>query len=587
MPTIHNAPTLGAGRTTIDPIAPSNSNSADTHSNAELPTYYYLRNFIELVDTVEAQYGDLLLPTEQDFISSFRALDHPAQCLYVRLISRRGPLFRAEKLVYDEIGPSEGPLKALCDCGLASNAKNSCTVEQLGKVFTAAELEHRFNHLLDCSKNARKSQLLDALQQLSLSSGQLGELICDGHGDGDGAALVHVCGSDTVALLQLLFFGNTRQSLTDFVLSDLGLANYFPYRLDRKGRLFESRTAIDEYIACDLLSERYFALMDSADSDGLRVLGAEMLEQQIFFVASQRRWAKTGNRLARVLERNGELTLALALYQRTEMHPSRERTVRILESKKDWHGVVTLCRKIRDDPWCEAEDEAAQRIHVRAARALNTALATRKKDCFDEFRLSLPNEDIRVEQSVANALKSQWSSVHYLENKLMNTLFGLAFWEQIFLGVAGVFHNPFQSIPADMYDGHFLARRKSQIEARMAELAEVDLRKTLNRSRALYEGYQCRWVDWYTVSADVQDRALSVIPAEHLLAVWRRQLFDPRENRNGFPDLIAFGERPGDYCMIEVKAPGDRLQSNQKRWLRYFANNKIPARVAWVDWCDE
>jgi hypothetical protein len=64
-------------------------------------------------------------------------------------------------------------------------------------------------------------------------------------------------------------------------------------------------------------------------------------------------------------------------------------------------------------------------------------------------------------------------------------------------------------------------------------------------------------------------------------------LFDPRENRNGFPDLIAFGERPGDYRMIEVKAPGDRLQGNQKRWLRYFAQHDIPASVAWVDWCDE
>ena len=121
----------------------------------------------------------------------------------------------------------------------------------------------------------------------------------------------------------------------------------------------------------------------------------------------------------------------------------------------------------------------------------------------------------------------------------------------------------------------------------MAVLAEVDLREELNRARALYDNYQCRWVDWHRVSADIQDAALSVIPAQHLLAIWQRQLFDPRENRNGFPDLIALGENPGEYRMIEVKAPGDRLQDNQKRWLRYFAQHDMPASVAWVDWCDD
>ena len=71
---------------------------------------------------------------------------------------------------------------------------------------------------------------------------------------------------------------------------------------------------------------------------------------------------------------------------------------------------------------------------------------------------------------------------------------------------------------------------------------------------------------------------------EHLLAVFERLLFDPRENRSGFPDLIALGDEPGDYCLVEVKGPGDTLQDSQKRWLRYFADRDIPARVAWVEW---
>jgi hypothetical protein len=547
-----------------------------------LSVYYYLANFTELIDTVEAQYGDILLPPEQELIASFRALGHAAQCLYVRLISRQGPLFRTEKLLYDEIGPLEDPLKALFACGLASNGQG-LTIAELGKTFTRAELVSLFGHRLSCPKNTRKAQLLEMLETLDFSSTPLIDTLCDGLG----ARLLRICGSDTVAFLQLLFFGNARQSLTDFVLSDLGLANYFPYPLDRLGRLFESRAAVDEYIACGLLSDRYFALIDSGGPAAVSALAVEMLEVNISFVTSDRRWAKICNRVARELERCGAFTSALALYQRSNTHPARERIARILEAQQDWPSVIAWCEEILSNPWCEAEHEAAGRIRDRSVRRIGKNSLRRTRDSFDEFRVALPQGQFSVERSVANALQNEWVSVHYVENKLMNTLFGLAFWEQIFLAVPGVFHNPYQSIPADMYDRHFQGRRKSQLEARMAELAEVDLREELNRVRARYENYQCRWVDWYRISAAIQDAALSVIPPEHLLAIWRRQLFDPRENRNGFPDLIAFGERPGDYRMIEVKAPGDRLQGNQKRWLRYFAQHNMPASVAWVDWCNE
>jgi hypothetical protein len=64
-------------------------------------------------------------------------------------------------------------------------------------------------------------------------------------------------------------------------------------------------------------------------------------------------------------------------------------------------------------------------------------------------------------------------------------------------------------------------------------------------------------------------------------------LFDPGENRRGFPDLLALGSEPGDYCLIEVKGPGDQLQHSQRRWLRFFAAQGIPAQVARVSWCDD
>ena len=169
----------------------------------------------------------------------------------------------------------------------------------------------------------------------------------------------------------------------------------------------------------------------------------------------------------------------------------------------------------------------------------------------------------------------------------MNGLFGLAFWEQIFAPVAGAFNNPYQSVPADMYERTFSARRRALLSQRMAMLAKCDLAAELEASWFKHRGFQCRWVNWRTMSHELVRMAASTIPAEHLLAVWQRMLFDPRENRRGFPDLIALGGAKGSYAMIEVKGPGDTLQASQKRWLRFFQQAGIPASIAHVQWIDD
>ena len=96
----------------------------------------------------------------------------------------------------------------------------------------------------------------------------------------------------------------------------------------------------------------------------------------------------------------------------------------------------------------------------------------------------------------------------------------------------------------------------------------------------------CHWVNWQAIPLALVDAAARVIPSAHLCAVWERLLFDPRENRSGFPDLLALGDAPGDYALIEVKGPGDALQESQKRWLRFFGEQGMPAQVLWVSYSE-
>ena len=180
----------------------------------------------------------------------------------------------------------------------------------------------------------------------------------------------------------------------------------------------------------------------------------------------------------------------------------------------------------------------------------------------------------------------QWDAVYYVENLVINASFGLAFWDEMFTPVPGAFVHPFQSAPLDMYSRGFHASRRRAEDPRLAALESVDLAGMLLANFDRYQGVSNAWVGWRGLDRELLAAALEIIPRRHWLAIWRRLLFDPEANRNGCPDLLALDPEQG-YCLIEVKGPGDALQLHQRRWLRFFQAEGIPARVAWVQWRDE
>lgn len=549
--------------------------------STELTPHYYRDNFLLLCDTVEQQYGDLLSVDERDLLGLFRQLEFIAQCLYIRLVSRVGPWFRESKLAYSELGSLTAAIDLLLEQGLVVET-GKLAVEELGQLFTRPELDSAFAGELPGPRAPDKSSLLAAIEDLEYSPRALRKTLATV----DAGRIIAPQAVELVELLQLLFFGNRHQSLIEFVLSDLGITSYYPYCLDREHRLFSSREAVDEYLECAACSDSWYQLREAGDGEGLLALAVEMLACEIRFPSSTGRWHRLCNDLARDLERLGELDLAYQLYERSERHPARERRARVLEARGDWAGAAQLCEQILAAPWGEEEQEAAGRILVRARRQLGGDKLARRRDVFPRMNLVLSEGSEAVEIKAAQQLMKQWRSVHYVENQLMNSLFGLAFWEQIFAPLPGAFHNPYQSVPADMYEADFRFRRQAQLEERLAQLRGGDIRQQLLDAYRQYGHFQCQWLHMRYIDVDLVDAALAVIPPAHLLAIWERMLFDPRENRRGFPDLIALGEHAGDYCMIEVKGPGDALQDSQKRWLRFFAQHAIPASVAWVEWGD-
>ena len=69
-----------------------------------LPTFYYHEHFVEMLEFVKRHYAHALLEEHVQFASDFRSLGHEAQCLYVRLVNRKGRVFARNRIRYPELG---------------------------------------------------------------------------------------------------------------------------------------------------------------------------------------------------------------------------------------------------------------------------------------------------------------------------------------------------------------------------------------------------------------------------------------------------------------------------------------------------
>ena len=551
----------------------------------DLPPRYYLDNFQRLRAAVEARYGDLLTAGERDVLARFDALPVPARCLYLRLLARVGPWFRASRLCYPEIGPADPPLDALVGAGLVLEL-DALPVAELGRLFTRAELVVFYAGELPRAARLPKGPLLEAVDAL---------------GEDDAARwrrvqaraperVVAPRAVEVLEVLQLLFFGNRRQGLLDFVLSDLGVARYYPYALDRETRLFADRAAVEEYRAVGALADRYWQWREDPEAEpgALQAVAEAALALTVNGAAARRSWWRLLNRLGRACERQGTYDLALALYAASARHPARERRARVLEARGDDREALAAVEAMLAAPWCEAEAAAAQRMARRLCRRVRGEARSRPRDRFPVESLAVSRDRGSVERASAAALAVRdGMPVYYLENTLFTGLFGLAFWEQLFAPVPGAFHHPYQAGPADAFSAAFRERRREAIDARFAALAAADLPALLAGAWRRYHGYQCPWVDWRTLDEALVVRAARCIPFDHLAGTWQRLLFDPADNRRGFPDLAALGDAPGAYRLYEVKGPGDALQEHQRRWLNHFAALGVPAAVLQVSWADD
>ncbi|RLJ38287.1 VRR-NUC domain-containing protein [Acidovorax sp. 106] len=554
---------------------------------------YYLHNFVQALEWVRARYADLLDMPEQDFIARFAQLPEPAQALLVRLVMRRGPWFRAGKLVYEEIGDIDAAAAPLLALGWL-DATAPMALTELFALHTHREVAALFAapgpHPAQ-PKSLTKAALLQALQPHHTATQPYRQW----HPASTEA--VWRVAEHVIALctrLRLLFFGNLFQDWSEFVLADLGLFQYEVVPFDAQSRAFQCRADVDHYLALHALRQ---ALDDGAERAPLVAAALQATSPNPWL---QRRRAKLLMRIGQACEKAADWALAEQAYAHSTHPGARHRRIRVHEHLGRHADALALALQAQAAPESDEESQRLARMLPRLLRAAgplaspaspqaeaHRTAATTPLPPPLELALPHPGPTTSVEWALRHHWHTDEAPVFYTENALINSLFGLLCWPAVFAPLPGAFFHPFQSAPADLNAPDFVERRADLFAECLRGLEDGRYRALILERFASKQGRQSPYVFWGALSEPLLQLALECMPAAHLRLLFERLLQAPVDHRSGLPDLVRFWPtRPVDqrYELVEVKGPGDKLQDNQIRWLQYCHAHGLPASVCHVRW---
>lgn len=549
--------------------------------NAHPRPYYYLENFTVALDWLRTRYDDLLSAEERRFISDFALTPLASAALMVRMVMRQGDLFRTSKLSYTEIGCPRQAAHPLIERGWV-DPDPPVNFPSLWRLLRKAELCGLLG-LKGGAGSIRKTDLLERAGELAAQTRPLRAWWPEAPDEIFQVRIAPLC-----ERLRLMFFGNFHQTWSEFVLADLGIFRYESVSLEESARAFRTRRQIDQFYAIYHCRELLHAEVPLEE-----VLAAvpPPLGQDATDAWIDAKRAKLLFVIGQLYEKAHELPQALAVYLDCAHPEARIRCVRVLEKLERLDEAAELLNRVRQQPANEREIQLSTRILRRLSGKLgvpdrNSSPRQRSQRSWDTLELQLPYPDPprRVELAVSEHLGTPVAPVLYVENTLLNALFGLLCWDAIFAPLPGAFFHAFHSAPADLLEAEFFARRTAQFSACFARLEDGTYRKVILDTFERKEGLQTPFVAWNWLTRAEIELALDCIPASHLLRIFRRLLDDLRANRSGLPDLIQLWPDQQRYRLIEVKGPGDRLQDNQTRWLSFCVSQQIPVCVCKVAW---
>jgi len=550
-----------------------------------LPQKYYLDYYRYIIDFVLERYEGLMSEKELEYIDDFQSLSEEAQCLYLRMTTRRGFFFRENKLNYEEVPNTAETLEELAESGFVKMLSRDHVdyAAELYPILSKPELIQLIK-----SQDAYESYLAKFRKE-ELCGWILEELSFDRLVDEitKNQIIVEEGKLEEEEFVRFLFFGNLYGSITDFVVRDVGHRKYEQFDEKAFSSYFRSRAEIDDKLFVARTSREMSILLDHID--GLTVYHwfvdrtshiEELTERAL------RGWDRQCIKLGRQLEREKEFEKALEIYRKAEEHPSRQRQLMVLKKMGKMEEALALCEVIRDKPYNADEYyysiDFINREEKKGKRSSNSTTSKLKES--DGIEIS-KDWQYKVEEGALNYfLDRKWKG-HFAENHLWKSLFGLVLWPVLFDGDSAAIHQPLQSLPSDLRSKNFLEKRRNAIEERLKLLDKSrTFKKEIERLFEEKKGINTTLVYWDENLLKMIFALRRKAGAEALKAVIRKMAENFRSNSKGFPDLFIYNRK--DFAFLEVKSPNDSLSAQQLFWIDFLEQQNIPARVLKVAWIE-
>ncbi|MDJ0759224.1 MAG: exonuclease domain-containing protein [Woeseiaceae bacterium] len=535
----------------------------------ELPRFYYHTHFVEMLAFVKAHYTHVFSDREQAFFDDFDELPFEAQCLYVRLVNRKGRVFARSRLRYPEIGDSGRLLAALDAAGWLARPGAEHVDEVLSFMTRSQLLDALRPRFVGMKTSMKKAELLEFAKAHATASELVELLPTDG---------VFIQGREAVIrFLLFLYFGRISDGLSRFTMRDLGLVRTSAQAASYEPRFQDRAEAMETYFyACMLADFGRFPERLQQMAHGVD----EWPEPQQGYAASLR--DKLAYRLGRALERNKETYAALRLYQKGENTRCAERVVRLLLASGQRVEAEQFLERCLTDPASDAEALLAADLYARKFGKKRTSSLTDLLRAADVIDIDEAHSGSPENAAVAY-YEQRGIAAYRVENTLWRTFFGLLFWDLLFGKAASGRHSPFESLPGSVQSGRFLAENQDAIAARLALLNKpAALKQALLKTSVSHYGTANGVFRWRQRTLDALHAMIDKAQAKAMRPMLMRFCADYDDARSGYPDLMLID---GDTVrFIEIKTDGDSVRRNQLLRIEQLRSAGFDADVVQVRW---
>jgi DNA polymerase III subunit epsilon len=494
----------------------------------ELPPKYYLDHFREFRAMLEKQYGQFFDDHHRCFLSDFDSLSEDGQCLYLRLMNRRGRFFFTESLQYQEITSFDEASRELLGKGFISLLNENHWNDFLPGLSKIKLVELAEKNSVQIKKSWSREKIKEELRVLPFSPFE-DVLVQDRR--------------EELQYLLFLFFGKIQDNLSLYTLRDLGVRKSNKQKETFISRFQNKEEALSHYFYARLAEDISTAPPIEAWPATLNRDSFDLREEILLAISEE-------------YKAIDDIDGCIQVLSHCRAHPGREKRVRLLFMQNRKEEALEILNQILEEPYSDveylfAEDYLARKYNKQKQSILTKTLREARKVSIDESYFRHP------EMGVIDYLKSLGQTSFHVENYLWNSLFGLLFWEELFESEKTAIFNEFERRPKDLDSIRFFELHEERIFHKLEILSTDYILGKIEEKKDIQNGV----FGWYENLSTELELFLTKANLQSVKDMLVYLTKDFNKRNSGFPDLVAYSDEGVKF--YEIKAEGDSLKQLQ------------------------